>query len=161
METKPDSYLERTLLSAGMSIEEASYLEGRLSKFSYPGHIADKIVSYKKGLKKDRKSFYKKAVEMISRYDFPDSVAYLLDNMYSVKKRDLLGTLDVIGSDYVSEYVNFLDIAYKRSKGTEFLKELFSLDKIDSDSAKNLIKRDVENREIKDVLPKEIISILY
>jgi len=67
----------------------------------------------------------------------------------------------VFGKDYLSFYVNFIDLSYKHSKGIEFIEKLFSLDKLDEKNVKNLMRKDIETKEIKELIPKEIYSSLY
>jgi len=67
----------------------------------------------------------------------------------------------VLGKDYLSFYVNFIDLSYKHSKGIEFIDKLFSLDKLNEDNVKDLMKKDIEMKDIKELIPREIFSNLY
>ena len=63
--------------------------------------------------------------------------------------------------EYFSLYVNFIDLSYKHSKGIDFIDNLFALDKLNESSVKHLMKEDIEEKRIKQLIPKEIFSNLY
>ena len=70
-------------------------------------------------------------------------------------------SLEVFGKDYLSFYVNFIDLGYKHSKGIEFIDKLFSLDKLGESAVKSLMRKDIEQKDIKELMPKQIFSSLY
>ena len=157
-------YLFRTQLSElGMSKSKISALENALSKFGFNSDkLVEDITSYGKNLEKlYRKSFYEKAVNTISQYYYTDTVFHLSNKLFSLDKENIMDTLDVFGKDYLAFYVNFIDLSYKHSKGVEFIDKLFSLDKLNESSVKDLMRRDIEDKDIKGLIPKEIFSNLY
>ncbi|MCL4376207.1 hypothetical protein M1558_01810 [Candidatus Parvarchaeota archaeon] len=157
-------YLFRTELSkSGMSNSKISVLESALSKFGLNSDkLAEDITLYGRNLENPyKKSFYEKAVNTISQYYYTDTIFYLSNKLFSLDKEKIINTLEVFGKDYLSFYINFIDLSYKRSKGIDFIDKLFSLDKLNESSVKDLMREDIKNKDIRELIPKEIFSSLY
>ncbi|MGC8533204.1 MAG: hypothetical protein ACP5MV_01055 [Candidatus Parvarchaeum sp.] len=163
MENKTFDVFRNELSKSGIPKSKISALENELSKFGLSSDkLAEDIASYGKNLSGNyRKSFYEKAVNTISQYYYPDTAFYLSKKLFSLDKDRIINTLDLFGKEYVAFYVNFIDLGYKHSKGIEFLDELFSIGKFDESSVKSLMREDIEKRDIKELIPKEIFSNLY
>jgi hypothetical protein len=163
MEDRMKYTFRNELSNSGITNSKISALESELSKF---GFNADKLVEdimlYGRNLEKqNRNLFYEKAVNVICNYYYPDTVLYLSKKIFSLDEEKVMDTLEVLGKDYLSAYVNFIDLSYKHSKGIDLVDKLFSLDKINDSTVKELIKKDIEMKDIKELVPKEVFSSLY
>ncbi|MCL4372749.1 hypothetical protein M1384_01645 [Candidatus Parvarchaeota archaeon] len=157
-------YLFRTELSkSGISSSRISALERELSDVGVNSEkLAENITLYGRTLKEPyKKLFYEKAVNTLSQYYYTDTIFYLSDKLFSSNKEKIMGTLDVFSKEYLSFYVNFIDLSYKHSKGIEFIDKLFSLDKLNESAVKNLMREDIKNKDIKELIPKEVFSSIY
>jgi hypothetical protein len=163
MEDKTKYLFRNELSKSGIPSSKVSALENELSKFGLNSDkLAEDITLYGRNLEKQyRKLFYEKAVNTISQYYYTDTVSYLSKRLFSSDKGKIMNSLEVFGKDYLSFYVNFIDLSYKHSKGIEFIEKLFSVDKLDEKNVKNLMRKDIETKEIKELIPKEIYSSLY
>ena len=163
MDNKTKYLFRYELSKSGMSSSKISALESELSKFGLKSEkLAEDIARCGDNLEGPyRKLFYEKAVNTISQYYYVDTIFYLSNWLFSLYKEKIIDTLEVFGKDYLSFYVNFLDLNYKHSKGIEFIDKMFSLDKLDERAVKGMIKKDIENKGIKELMPKELFSSLY
>ena len=163
MEDETKSLFRAELSRSGLSKSKISLLENKLLKSSFNSDkLVGGIASYGRNLDKSyRKVFYEKAVDTISQYSYTDTIDYLSSKLFSLDNERIMDTLEVLGKDYLSFYVNFIDLSYKHSKGIEFIDKLFSLDKLNEDNVKDLMKKDIEMKDIKELIPREIFSNLY
>lgn len=163
MENKIKSLFRNELSESGISDSNISALEIKLSKLSINSDkLAEELTLYGKNLEKRyRKSFYESSIDILSQYYYPNTVSYLSNKLFSLDKGKVMNTLDVLRKEYFSLYVNFIDLSYKHSKGIDFIDNLFALDKLNESSVKHLMKEDIEEKRIKQLIPKEIFSNLY
>ncbi|MCL4397158.1 hypothetical protein M1494_02315 [Candidatus Parvarchaeota archaeon] len=163
MEDKIKDMFRNELSKSGMANSKISALESKLSKFGITSNkLVEDITLYGRTVEEPyRKLFYEKAVDTISQYYYTDTVSYLSNKFFSLDKEKIMNTLDVFGEDYLSFYVNFIDLGYKHSKGIEFIDKLFSLDKLGESAVKSLMRKDIEQKDIKELMPKQIFSSLY
>ena len=163
MEDKTKYLFRNELFGSGISSSKISLLESKLLKFDFNSNkLAKDITLYGRTLEKQyRKLFYEKAVDTISQYSYPDTISYLSNKLFSLNKEKIMDTLEVFGKDYVSFYINLIDLSYKNSKGIEFIEKVFSLDELNDNTIKDLVKKDIENKGIKELIPKKIFSSIY
>ncbi len=163
MEDKIKSLFRNELSKSGMTNSRVSALENELSKFGLTADkLADDIAVYGRNLERPyRKLFYEKVVKTLSQYYYTDTVSHLSNKFFSTDKGKVMNILDVFGKEYLSFYVNFIDLSYKHSKGIEFIDKLLSIEKLNENNAKDLMREDIEKKEIKELIPKEVFSSLY
>ena len=163
MEDKTKYLFRNELFRSGISSSKISLLESKLLKFDFNSNkLAKDITLYGRTLEKQyRKLFYEKVVDTVSQYSYPDTISYLSNKLFSLNKEKIMDTLEVFGKDYVSFYINLIDLSYKNPKGIEFIEKVFSLDELNYNTIKNLVKKDIENKGIKELIPKEIFSSIY
>jgi hypothetical protein len=163
MEDRTKYLFRNELFGSGISSSKISLLESKLLKFDFNSNkLAKDITLYGRTLEKQyRKLFYEKAVDTISQYSYPDTISYLSNKLFSLNKEKIMDTLEVFGKDYVSFYINLIDLSYKNSKGIEFIEKVFSLDELNDNTIKDLVKKDIENKGIKELIPKKIFSSIY
>jgi hypothetical protein len=162
MEEKLKSFLINELLSSGFSNSKASELEKKLSRLGSAGNnVAADLTTYSKNYESNKKMFYERSINTLSQYVYTDTVAYLSSKLFSSKNDNTDCALDLLGKGYISSYVNFLDISYKHSKGIEFLYKVFSQGDFNEEKIKDLIREDVKERDLKKLIPQEILSNIY
>lgn len=155
--------LEDRLLSAGITKKETTSLMADLAGFdAYSSRLLDDINNCADNLEmKDRATLYRKSIGTLSGYAYPDSRMYLSKKLFLEKRKNVLKDLDVLSESYMVYYINFLDLAYKHSKGVEFLSELLSTDVLSDKSAKESVRKDAMKRGLDGVLPNQVYSAIY
>lgn len=161
MEENEKLKLEQELLTIGIKSPGLSLLEDRLSKFNnHAEKLVKDIALYGRNIPdKDKVPFYEQATKCIDKYEYPETAIYLSDKLFS--NRNTIRKLRLFGEDYISAYVNFIDIGYKRSKGIEFLDKVFSARRLSEKKLKDMVREDVKERDIKELIPKVVLANIY
>ncbi len=84
-----------------------------------------------------------------------------MDKLLENNDQSTLEKIDLFGKGYVSLYINFLDLDYRRSKGIELVEDILSSGDLNEEKVKYLLKKDIENRDLTNLVPKEVQSNLY
>lgn len=154
--------LEKRLLASGVSKKEVYEFIEEIGEIHLPSDVlSDVEVCFVDRRFDNASELYKTMIKTLNSYVYPNSIRYVSNNMLSKVDQNLSKNLEALKMDYLSCYVNFLDLNYKHSGGTEFLSKLFSSNLFDEESIKKVISEDVELRNIKSILPETVYSAIY